>query len=193
MSRYESAVSIWCTLPLSFDRAQVPRQERDRLRTLPGILLVGESGSRSSEASRRRDDAGQRLPSQSHMQIGCQGWYVSILGLSKLSADKTIERPARRASSRKFPKSLITRVQLIRPPREDPERQFATFAHDLATPKIPAPARRGGHKSKFSLARVPRPFTSASCSEVEPTLYDCPQCECRQQQQLRVQHLRVEV
>ena len=93
---------------------------------------------------------------------------MSILGSSNFSADKMIERPARRAPSRNFPKSVNTRVQLISC-GEDPDRQFATFAHDLAPVQYP-PSKRDGYKAKLSLARVPRPFSSAVCSEVEPTL-----------------------
>ena len=93
---------------------------------------------------------------------------MSMLGSSNFSADKMIERPARRAPSRNFPKSVNTRVQLISC-GEDPDRQFATFAHDLAPFQYP-PSKRDGYKAKLSLARVPRPFSSAVCSEVEPTL-----------------------
>ena len=93
---------------------------------------------------------------------------MSIAGWSNSSEETTIPRPACRAPSRNFPKSVNTRVQLI-PCGDRPERQNATFAHDLAPVQCP-PAKRDGHKAKLSLARAPRPFSSTLCSEVEPTL-----------------------
>ena len=109
---------------------------------------------------------------------------MSILGSSNFSADKMIERPARQAPSRNFPKSVNTRVQLISF-GDSPERQFATFAHDLAPVQCP-PAKRDGHKAKFPLEANDSSVKGGEAASAAPAL--APEPAPRRWRQHRRQH-----